>query len=143
MDDRLIFGDRYKVGIAAVDAEHQKLFDIAGTVYDCLARDVVAPMSEIRAAVAELVDYARTHFASEEAMMSAAGCPWLAEHHAMHEKLVSRVQDMETRAEIEDFYTPIDLYEFLCSWLIDHIEKEDTKFGQFLAQKSGGAAGGA
>ena len=136
MDDRLIFGPRYLVGIGQVDQEHQKLFEIAGKVYDCLARDVVVPMAEIRAVVAELVTYTKTHFANEEVLMAAAGCPWLVEHQELHAHLVARVQDMETRAEIEDFYTPVDLYEFLCSWLIDHIQKEDKRFGEFQAQRA-------
>ena len=141
MDDRLIFDARYVVGNEQVDREHQKLFEIAGKVYDSLALDIVVPMKEIRCAIAELIEYTKVHFNSEESLMATTGYPGLAEHRRLHEDLISQIKDFEMRVELGQRDTPVDLYEFLCNWLGTHIQARDKAFGAFLAERDESRSG--
>lgn len=141
MEDRLIFDSRYVVGIEQVDREHQKLFELAGRIYDSIAVDMIAPMNQIQAAIAELIDSTKTHFASEESLMETNGYPGLAEHRELHAYLISRIEDFEKSVELGEQLTPVDAYEFLCSWLGDHIQASDKNFGAYFSQRAGSASG--
>ena len=135
MQDRLIFDSSYLVGVEQVDREHQKLFELAGKIYDSLAVDVIVPMKEILSAIVELVEFTRIHFANEESLMGTAGYPGLEEHRGLHADLISRIRDFEKRVELAERFTPVDLYEFFCSWLGDHIRASDKEFGEFLSRR--------
>lgn len=132
---RPIFEPRFLVGVAQVDQEHQRLFEIAGRVFDALADQDDAAMATARSAIAELLDYTATHFRNEEALMDAAGFPEADAHRAMHRHLLSQARDMELRVELEESYVPVELNQLLYNWLIDHILNSDHKFGEFMAMK--------
>lgn len=134
MEDRLVYDSRYQVGIAQVDLEHEGLFRLASAIYDRLSVDVISPMGEIRTALDELISNTDSHFANEEALMEAAGYPLLAEHRALHSALMSRIRSFESEIEKAGDLTPVDVYEFLCSWLGDHILTSDRMFGEFVAR---------
>jgi hemerythrin len=136
MDERPQFDSRFIVGIEQVDREHRRLFEIAGRVHDgLLLADSDAAFDSARAAVAELLDYTETHFASEEALMAAAGFPDLAAHQALHRALMAQARDMEMRVELGERQVPVELNRFITRWLIDHIEANDKKFGAFVAAR--------
>jgi hemerythrin len=137
MDERPRFGDEFLVGIDAIDTEHRRLFEIAGTVYDSLDASDATAVALTRQAVAELLDYTATHFAHEEALMEAARYPELAAHRELHQHLISQARDMEMRVEIGDNYVPVELSRFLYNWLVRHIEVNDKKFGAFAAAQRG------
>jgi hemerythrin len=125
------FGPQYHVGIAQVDQEHQQLFDIVGRIQHSLERGGEDAQAEARRAVSELLDYTRTHFASEEALMAAAGYPELATHQDLHQELLHQVSDMEIRVEVGEPSASLDLSRFLANWLINHIQAADRRFGAF------------
>lgn len=133
MEQRPQFDSKYLVGIEQVDREHRKLIEIAGKVYDNLAHDDAATIEATRNAVRELIDYTVTHFASEEALMAAAGYPDLAAHRELHRHLLKQVHDMEMRVAFGERYVPIELSHFLYNWLTKHIQADDRKFGEFMA----------
>jgi len=133
MEDRLIFDARYQLDVPQIDREHQKLFGLADKIYDSLAVDVIVPMQEISRALGELVESTREHFTNEELLMSATGYPGLAQHKALHEQLIATIIALGSDERAARF-TAVDLYQFLCSWLGDHIQEHDRLFADFFAQ---------
>lgn len=133
MDERPRFDTRYAVDIDQVDREHQKLFEIAGRVHDCLTADSATAADAARSAVAELLDYTETHFASEEKQMAAAGYPELEVHKSLHRGLIAQARDMEMRVELGERHMPLELNRFITTWLVDHIMAHDKRFGAFVA----------
>ena len=132
LTERPEFSPEYVVGIEQVDREHQRLFEIAGRVYDSfIAGDKVAS-ANIHREIAELLHYTATHFASEEALMEAAGYPGLEAHKAQHRHLLSRARDMEMRVEIGEEFVPVELNRFVVQWLTEHILVNDKEFGKFI-----------
>lgn len=134
MQDRLVFDSRYVVGIEQVDSEHQKLFELASRIYDSIALDVIVPMNEIKSAITELIDYTKIHFANEESLMEAKAYPDLEQHLELHAYLISRIEDFEESVKLGEQLTPVDAYEFLCSWLGDHIQASDRNFGEYCSR---------
>lgn len=135
MADRLTFDSRYSVGIEQVDDEHRKLFDLADGIYDILSMDVFMPMDQIKSAVIELVDCTKLHFANEEQLMKSNGYSGLAMHQEQHASLIDRINDFTKRVVRGEQVTPIDAYEFLCEWLVGHIQTFDRDFGEFLSRR--------
>ena len=136
MDQRPVFDSKYLTGIREIDDEHRKFFEIAGRVYDSLGLcSDAASVRLARSAIDELIAYAKTHFVHEEALMQAVAYPELEAHRAIHADLRNQIGDMELRIVVGDAYALVDLYRFLCRWLVDHIQREDRKFGTFFAAR--------
>jgi hemerythrin len=133
MDERPYFDARFLVGIDQIDEQHRQLFEIAGRVYDNLNADGATAAAAAVEAVQELLHYTETHFASEEQLMEAAGYPALEAHRELHRNLIAQARDMEMRAEIGESHVPIELNRFIYNWLVDHIEFNDKKIGEFVA----------
>jgi len=83
-----------------------------------------------------LIKSTETHFASEESLMESSGYPNLEDHRALHAHLISRIMNFEAQVEKAEQLTPVDVYEFLCSWLGDHILTSDRMFGEFVAHQA-------
>jgi len=87
--------------------------------------------------IARLAEYAVSHFNQEEAYMREVGYPGLAGHHAIHEDLKKKVGEAIEAFEKGEI-VPAAIMQFLSDWLINHIMKEDRKYGEH-AKKSGKA----
>lgn len=135
MSDQIEFSEKYLTGVRQIDREHRKLFAIAGQVQSALA--AIDPETAVRAAIGELIEYTRTHFASEESLMESYRYPELDSHRQLHADLLGHVQDMELRLDVGDPSTAIDLSRFLAEWLINHIQGIDKRFGAFVAEHGG------
>ena len=139
MGDKFEFTDQYLVGIKQIDREHRKLFQIVGIIQDALAQGGAEAVAAARVAVGELLDYTRTHFASEEALMASYAYPELDAHRQLHADLLGQVLDMEMRVEIEGETAALELSRFLGLWLSKHIQQTDKRFGAFVAESEGAA----
>ena len=125
------FGANCLVGIDQVDAEHRQLFAIIQRVEDALGCEGDLVQVLAFAAVQELLDYTRSHFASEERLMRDAGYPRLEEHLHLHTNLLQTVDAMALKIALGDPGACLDLSRFLFTWLIDHILLEDRLFAEF------------
>jgi hemerythrin len=140
MNKRIIFTDQYLVGIKQVDREHRKLFAIVGSIQDGLESGGDGALAAARIAVGELLEYTRTHFASEEALMAQYAFPEFESHRQLHQELLGQVHDMEMRVELEGEVAAIELSRFLGQWLALHIQVADKRFGAFVAETDDPAA---
>lgn len=139
-EERQTFDESCLVGIPQVDAEHRQLFAIIQRVEDALGCDDDLVQVLAFAAIQELIDYTRTHFASEEKLMRAAGYPRLEAHLGLHSVLLHTVDDMALRVEAGDPSTCLELSKFLFTWLIDHILLEDRSFAAYYRQQQSSSA---
>ena len=136
LKDALTIDPQYRVGIPQVDREHQRLFEIIAEVNAGLDHaDDKARAAALRHAIGELIEYTRSHFASEEALMKNAGFPGLDIHQLLHSDLLKRVREMQMRIEIGDKTATLDLSRFLASWLTEHILTADLEFGRFVSAR--------
>ena len=139
MNQRPFLDAKFLVGVPHIDDEHRTLFRILGDVHDACQSSDPAAAQTVGSAVAALLDYTRTHFASEEAAMKAAAYPALAAHTELHQDLLARVRDFEIRAEFDEEFGPPELATFLYHWLANHILVEDKSFGEYCLGTGPGA----
>jgi len=131
--------NRFVTGLPTVDAQHRHLVDIINRVGEMLTAEHSSE-DDLQALFLQLADYARNHFADEEALMAAAAVDprHLALHKRHHAEFVEQVVQMwRQRASMAN---PAEmLHGFLASWLAFHILEEDQSMARQIAAVKAGA----
>ena len=122
--------DRYNVGHAEIDTDHQYLFNLINEFHDALTGGLAA--ERIATTLESLVSYTRFHFSREENHMLKRGYDGYRGHKQLHDKLISDLEDLRRRFEAGDAMVGIELSTFLTDWLISHIMRTDIKLAAFL-----------
>lgn len=125
--------ESYSVGIKQFDEEHKVLFDIIQQ----LGRSIVNVNSKekLEEVLLRIVDYATTHFASEERLMKEHGYPNLDEHLAEHEVFTKVIDDFQDQLEKGRSTLSTEVFKTLIKWLNDHFKNADAKYALFLNSK--------
>ena len=123
------------IGVAEIDDEHKRLFELIGEVDDALKADADS-VSTAMALLNELKQYAVTHFAHEEAYMASIKDPELPRQQKEHQAFVDKVNsyrfsDITDEAAAKELI--LELLEYLSRWLMGHILGSDILIGQFEA----------
>jgi hemerythrin len=124
--------NKYSVGVAEIDAQHQKWFGILNRLHEAMLAGNAQDLQ--RSILTEMVAYTRTHFLQEELMLKTRGYPMLAAHSVLHVDFAKKVQDIETKLQAGGSVLTIDIMEFLKQWLAKHILTQDTQYGGWLKQ---------
>lgn len=146
---QLIWTDDLDTGVAEIDCQHRRIFDLINRVHRALShgetaqsngvsqgRDgedmLIAPLfqdsnverSELGAAIDEVVDYTLTHFAFEEGLMEMVDYPFYAAHKKVHDAFRQRIVEyLSFFREGEDVAD--ELLGMLTNWLFNHIRCDD------------------
>lgn len=123
----------YSVKIPAIDAQHKRLFALAGELHAAMTKGQGAMVLE--QALAKLVDYTKEHFAAEERLMEAYKYPELPAHRKEHEKLTAQVMEFQGKFQRKEALLTIGLMHFLKSWLEHHISGSDQKYAVLIRGK--------
>lgn len=130
----LVWRDQLSVGSPEIDKDHQKLIDFVNQLNDAVSE---AQSEKIVGKILlELIEYTRAHFAREEKLMSAAGYPDFADHCKIHQALTNKVlRFAQSYLRTPTEQVKRELIDFLASWLVEHIIKEDRKIGSYMRGK--------
>ena len=122
--------ERYSVNIAALDRQHQALFDTVNELKVALAsgHGSVAIDEVLR----KLFDYALQHFAVEETLMTEHDFPGLETHRAEHKRFARSIGNFLADYKAGKTGVPVELMVFLQSWLQDHLLKTDKAYSAYL-----------
>ena len=116
-----------ETGIDIIDQDHKVLVDLLNQVHDCLGDEEEAVT--LGSVLNALVDYTEYHFAREERIMRAALYPKYEAHQSVHEALLKRTNEIRARqARDPASINGPDVMEFLRTWLIEHILKQDFQY---------------
>ena len=117
------------VHVDKMDSQHKRLIDLINRLHDAMRSGKANQvMGDI---LTELVDYTKTHFAEEEALMRLHAYPGLDEQLRIHKHLIQQVEDIKTRFANGAPLGP-ETMNFLKGWLLNHIMKVDKKYGPFF-----------
>lgn len=120
----------YSVQIPEIDAQHQRLFALAGTLHKAMAEGKGKDV--LQQALARLINYTKEHFAAEEALMRKFNYPEFEAHKKEHEKLTAQVVDFQQRFQRKENCLTVDLMQFLKTWLQQHISRSDQKYAALI-----------
>lgn len=131
--DFIEWRDSYSVGIAEMDAQHQRIIHAINKL-DKESRSAVNSelVSDI---LTELTAYASQHFQAEEELLQRIGFPDFDEHQQEHKayrlKVVALCQDTIAQSHL----VPTSLLAFLKDWWVAHILESDQKYAGFAASQ--------
>lgn len=121
----------YSVGNAELDHQHQRLFQIINELYAALENGET--QSSVERALQSLIEYTRSHFAAEEALMLQHKYPGYAGHKRMHDQLLDKVTEYGLRLNQGESDLAANVLPFLIGdWLMDHITVTDKKYASLL-----------
>jgi hemerythrin len=123
----------FSVEIKRFDDQHKTLFDIINRLHDAMTagqgRTVLGKTFD------DLLNYTRTHFAAEEAVLQAQGFPELATQRREHEGFCKTLAKYKAQFDSGSTALSIDIMQLLQDWLKHHITVEDRKYSAFLKAK--------
>jgi hemerythrin len=119
------------VGVVALDDDHKKLIGIINQLH--FEMDEGHDKKALGSVLDQLVDYAKKHIAREESLLFQANYPDAPEHKMEHERFIREIIALRERFSSAPAATlDTELAGFLRTWLDDHVENADKKYGQFL-----------
>ena len=117
---------QYSVGVPEMDKQHKQLIKLINKLYIAMRdkKDVDTVMDGV-------VQYTVRHFKDEEALMQSINYPGLSQHLAMHKKVITQVGQFAKRVQAHEKGIEKKLLIFLKEWLLNHIVKQDKRYGVF------------
>ncbi len=126
--------DDFNVGIQEVDEQHKVLVSLLNQLHEAIREHHGKATS--REILDRLAEYTRTHFLLEESLMRLTHYPGFEIHKAQHEELIQQVVALQHKLDNEGATITFELLHFLKTWLTQHINDSDKRFGQHF-QKAG------
>ena len=119
--------DEYRLGVAHIDEQHAKLFEIGERAYQLLKNEYsVDKYDNIVAILEELKAYTVIHFRDEEEYMESIKYRRLFSQKIDHADFIKKVNDVNLSNidENQDEYI-MGILNFLAKWLEEHIIEKD------------------
>lgn len=130
-EDVLIWTDTMRVGIDAIDKDHQVIISLMNRVMHGSVNG-----GGVDKLIKELIDYTHYHFRREEAIMEVCGDPDLEKHRDYHQTLDARLNELANNWHKDrDPAFLHRLHEFLRDWLFKHVIPDDTDISQYARGK--------
>ncbi|MEO3946062.1 bacteriohemerythrin [Gorillibacterium sp. CAU 1737] len=131
----IVWRDDLNIGVEAVDAQHQELVRKLNEFLEACTQQ--KGKEKLEETLEFLLAYTAEHFHDEEALMQGNHYPRYEAHKAEHDRFINEVTAIQTQLKEKgaSVLTTIKLNRALVDWLINHIQKNDQLFGNFLLKK--------
>jgi hemerythrin-like metal-binding protein len=126
---QIAWSDQLSVGNPTIDAEHQKLLQIANTLIEAMNNGL--PKPEFVKILSELREYTVFHFNNEETYLRGIKYPELNQQIDAHNQLKRRVKDLQSAVFRGEKISHDELRAMLKEWLVGHILNVDLKIRDF------------
>lgn len=124
----------YFTGIQLIDDEHAKLFEYANQIYELLHDEFVPDKYDhIRDLLGKLMNYAKQHFADEEAYMESIRYKKIFTQKVQHQAFMDELEKFNLDAidQMDNQEAVLgELLLFVTDWLVEHILNLDTQIGK-------------
>lgn len=134
-------GEEYRTGLEHIDAEHIVLLDLTDRTKELLYdENMLFKDDEICSLLTGLREYTVKHFAHEEEFMASIGFDGLEAQKVQHRVFEKKLEEFEAAVKQVTLGTQDDmikeLFNYLLTWLHDHIKLEDMKYARFISEKA-------
>ncbi len=124
---------KFSVGVDSMDDQHKVLFDIINDIYDSISKK--SNNEIIFDLIVKMRQYTVKHFTAEENYLEKTGYHELEIQKKEHKTFVDKIEDLEKRFKSGKAILTFEVTSFLKTWLVQHIEISDKKYGSFLVSK--------
>jgi hemerythrin len=130
MREYILWQDDFSVGVSVIDSQHQKLLQVINAflynVEEGAARDA------IEESLAEMIRYTEYHFYTEQLLLEPH--PDFLAHLNQHWQLIKKTKQIQ-RDFLSGKVLTNEVFDFLISWLKDHILGTDQVYFTYLRAK--------
>ena len=130
---QFVWKPEYSVGVDSIDNQHRKLIALINNLHEAMAtgrgRDVLGTLLD------ELILYTKRHFAEEEQFLAGVRYPDLISHAAIHRSMTATVVALREKFQREGIANTVEVFEFLRTWLSDHILRSDLAYARHYQQR--------
>lgn len=123
----------FSVGVAEIDGHHKQLISMINELYFAMSQD--RGQALVNNIIHEMLDYAKMHFAAEEAHMHQCEYLGALQHHREHEKFIKKAEEFFNRTQEGAFVLSFEVIQFLSDWLKSHILETDMKYAPLFKEK--------
>jgi len=127
------WNQKYSVGIASIDAQHQNLFATAHELHAAMSAG--QGKAHLAGILERLVRYTSLHFEHEERLMRQHKYPALAKHLEEHAILTRSVLAFQRDFQSGRVTITVQILHFLRDWLEHHIQGSDFAYAPHLMPK--------
>jgi hemerythrin len=125
--------ESYSVRIEELDRQHKGLLEL---INELSAMNTKTPDNQkLFATLNALVEYAQTHFETEERYLTKYNYPKLVQHQREHVVFTAEVFTLAQKFERNDPNLHNTIVDFTKNWYISHILGTDREYVEFLAAK--------
>ena len=127
------WSDELSTKVRVFDDQHKKLIGLVNDLYANMSQGKGKEV--MQKTLSGLVDYTKTHFASEEEMMTRHKYLGYLSHKTEHDRLTKQAADLLQKLQAGEPVMSVHVMRFLKDWLEQHIMKIDKQYGPFLNAK--------
>ncbi len=135
MEKHVGWDDKYKVGHNLIDSQHKQLFDIADKLYEVAYEKDPYRDIDISLILQDLARYVNYHFSCEEELMRDNDYAGMENHCNIHNTFKTYVTTLVSDFSRGQSVDMKKLYDFVCTWLIEHIGSEDKKLAKCVPEE--------
>jgi len=115
--------EEYYLGVAAIDEQHKRLFEIAEEAYQLLNDEFIPDKFDYIAKIlGDLKEYTIFHFTDEEKYMESIGFKKIFSHKIEHEEFIKKLEHLDwDEIEKNQEKAIMEILNYLNDWLVNHI----------------------
>lgn len=124
------WNDSFNVHIEDVDYQHQTLVSLINDLGEAMSDGKGKEF--LQKILAELIRYTKDHFQAEERIFRIVDYPESEEHKREHDTFVQKVTDFQVDFDRGRLGLTVEVLNFLCDWVRNHIKQSDKKYAQYI-----------
>lgn len=128
-----VWDNKYSVGVREIDNQHKILVDMLNELYEAMQSGKGNEI--LTGIILKLINYTKTHFATEERYFEKFSYPDTLSHKKEHEKFTEKVLAFKNDFNAGRVSLSVSITSFLKDWLVSHIQGIDKKYGPFFNSK--------
>jgi hemerythrin len=122
--------ESFSVKVSEIDGEHRKIVDMINELHNAMRKK---QGREILTRIIEgLVNYATTHFKTEEMYFAQFSYPDVKSHIEEHVEFTRKISEFKAAFDSGKLGLSIDVLDYLDEWITNHIKVVDKKYSQFF-----------
>ncbi len=121
------------VKVSEIDSQHKKLVELINSLHEAMKQRKAN--EALGGIIDELINYAMTHFRTEESYFDKFGYLKASAHIKEHKDFVNRVAAFKDDFARNKIMLSMEIMDFLKTWLINHIKKIDMAYSDFFIEK--------
>ena len=129
---KLVWEDKYSVGVVEIDNQHKRMFVVINELLDAI--DTNTTSEHLMDIIESLVKYKIFHFETEEKYFRDFNYDGADDHIAKHHEFNDKLNALKAKYPQPTVEFAFELVDFLEDWLIYHLMVVDQKYVKCFAE---------